>query len=129
MRLHAQTGAIENGFVYLPGKAHWLAEYLHEIATFPNSKYDDQVDSTSQALAWTKQRSPASGWIEFMRRQVEAQRTGASTAMVKPKVPDGVSHVYLKDGQLVAIRPDRTMAVSEENAKPLLAAGYQRARL
>ena len=64
-----------------------------------------------------------------MRRQVEAQRTGASTAMVKPKVPDGVSHVYLKDGQLVAIRPDRTMDVSEENAKPLLAAGYQRARL
>ena len=62
-----------------------------------------------------------------MRRQVEAQRAGASTAMVKLKVPDGVSHVYLEDGQLVA--PDRTMDVSEENAKPLLAAGYQRARL
>jgi hypothetical protein len=28
----------------------------------------------------------------------EAERTGASTAMVKLKVPDGVSHVYLKDG-------------------------------
>ena len=52
MRLHAQTGAIENGFVYLPKDAHWLASYLHELTTFPNAKYDDQVDSTSQALAW-----------------------------------------------------------------------------
>jgi predicted phage terminase large subunit-like protein len=127
MRLHAQTATIENGFVYLPGEAHWLAEYLHELTTFPNSKYDDQVDSTSQALAWTKQRPSASAWIEFMRRQVEAQRAGASTAMVKLKVPDGVTHIYLKDGQLAAIRPDRTMDVSEENAKPLLAAGYRRA--
>jgi predicted phage terminase large subunit-like protein len=46
MRLHAQTGIIENGFVYLPREEHWLPEYLHEITTFPNGKYDDQVDST-----------------------------------------------------------------------------------
>jgi predicted phage terminase large subunit-like protein len=77
MRLHAQTGAIENGFVYLPREAHWLAEYLHELTTFPNSKYDDQVDSTSQALAWTKQGSSGQAWIEFMRQQVAAQHAGA----------------------------------------------------
>jgi len=60
MRLHAQTATIENGFVYLPREAHWLADYLHELTVFPNGRYDDQVDSTSQALAWTKQRPP--GW-------------------------------------------------------------------
>jgi predicted phage terminase large subunit-like protein len=76
MRLHAQTGAIENGFVYLPREAHWMAEYLHELTTFPNSKYDDQVDSTSQVLAWTKQGASAEAWIEFMRQQVEAERAG-----------------------------------------------------
>jgi hypothetical protein len=29
-----------------------LPEYLHELTTFPYGKYDDQADSTSQALAW-----------------------------------------------------------------------------
>jgi predicted phage terminase large subunit-like protein len=48
MRLHAQTGMIENGFVHLPREAHWLAEYLHELTSFPKGKYVDQVDSTSQ---------------------------------------------------------------------------------
>ena len=37
MRLHAQTATIENGFVYLPQEASWLAEYLHEL-TFPQGK-------------------------------------------------------------------------------------------
>jgi predicted phage terminase large subunit-like protein len=52
--MHAQTAAIENGFVYLPLKAHWLAAYVHELTTFPCGGYDDQVDSTSQALGWLK---------------------------------------------------------------------------
>jgi predicted phage terminase large subunit-like protein len=58
MRLHAQTATIENGFVYLPRQAPWLAEYLHELTTFPNARYDDQADSTSQALAWINQAPP-----------------------------------------------------------------------
>ena len=47
MRLHAQTGVIENGLVFLPDEAEWLDAYLHELTTFPMGKYDDQVDSTS----------------------------------------------------------------------------------
>ena len=54
MRLHAQTPLIENGFVYLPQAAPWLESYLLEITTFPNAKYDDQTDSTSQFLDWFK---------------------------------------------------------------------------
>jgi predicted phage terminase large subunit-like protein len=50
MRLHAQTAMIENGFVDLPETAPWLAEYLHEITTFPKGRHDDQVDSTAQFL-------------------------------------------------------------------------------
>ena len=52
MRLHAQTAKIEGGFVYFPREAHWLNVYLNELTSFPNSKYDDQVDSTVFALAW-----------------------------------------------------------------------------
>ena len=54
MRLHSVTNMIENGSVHLPEKAFWIGEYLHELAIFPNGKYDDQVDSTSQALDWFK---------------------------------------------------------------------------
>ena len=52
MRLHAQIALIENGFVYIPETAPWLAEYLHEMTVFPKGKHDDQVNSTAQFLDW-----------------------------------------------------------------------------
>ena len=70
MRLYAQTATIENGFVYLPSEAPWLADYLHELTTFPQAKHDDQADSTSQALAWLNQAPPEPGIIEFTRLQL-----------------------------------------------------------
>jgi predicted phage terminase large subunit-like protein len=51
MRLHAQTAWFENGLVFLPRKAQWLADYVTELTGFPGTKYDDQVDSTTQALS------------------------------------------------------------------------------
>ena len=56
MRMHSVCSAIENGFVHIPERAEWVPGYLHELTTFPKSKYDDQADSTSQALDWQKQR-------------------------------------------------------------------------
>ncbi len=53
MRLHSQTAKIEGQFVLFPKEAHWLEAYLAELISFPNSKYDDQVDSTVFALAWS----------------------------------------------------------------------------
>ena len=52
MRLMAQTPAIENGRVLFPKDAHWLNDYVQELITFPKGRYDDQVDSTAQALKW-----------------------------------------------------------------------------
>jgi predicted phage terminase large subunit-like protein len=52
MRMYGCCNLIENGFVYLPEQADWLTDYLNELTVFPNGKYDDQVDSTSQALDW-----------------------------------------------------------------------------
>lgn len=51
MRLHAQTSLFENGHVFLPKEANWLADYVTELTGFPGSRYADQVDSTTQALA------------------------------------------------------------------------------
>jgi predicted phage terminase large subunit-like protein len=74
MRLNSVTSTIENGFVHLPEKAEWLAEYLHELSTFPNGKYDDQVDSTSQALDWIKKGATGHGLLDYWRELYEQQQ-------------------------------------------------------
>ncbi len=51
MRMHAESPTIENGFVFLPESAPWLADTLSEFLAFPKGRHDDQVDSTAQALA------------------------------------------------------------------------------
>ena len=73
MRMHSVTSTIENGFVHIPDKAEWLHEYLHELATFPKGKYDDQADSTSQALDWFKQAcmTPVLGVVEWLKQEAE----------------------------------------------------------
>jgi hypothetical protein len=40
--------------VYLPEKATWLSQHLHELVTFSNGKHDDQAQPTSQVLDWLK---------------------------------------------------------------------------
>src|SRR5215472_12701674 len=74
MRMHAQTAMIENGLVYLPKEAAWLAEYLHELTGFPRGKHDDQVDSTAQLLDWFKRagREPQD-WLWQQYKQALAR--------------------------------------------------------
>lgn len=38
------------GDIHLPAEAGWVPAYLDEMAAFPNGKFDDQVDASSQAL-------------------------------------------------------------------------------
>ena len=62
---------IENGFAHIPETAPWLAEYLHELTTFPKAKHDDQADSTAQFLDWFKTPMPSWGIFEYYRRRAE----------------------------------------------------------
>ncbi|HET9365434.1 MAG TPA: phage terminase large subunit [Candidatus Angelobacter sp.] len=73
MRMHAVSSTIENGFVYLPENAEWLPEYLHELTVFNKGKYDDQVDSTSQAMDWIRQGywGDGMGIFNFYRMEYE----------------------------------------------------------
>jgi predicted phage terminase large subunit-like protein len=82
MRLHSVTSTIENGFVYLPSEAHWLAAYLHELTTFPNGKHDDQADSTSQALDWAKQFSFPWPLFEYWRREAIRNDWGVDPSLL-----------------------------------------------
>jgi predicted phage terminase large subunit-like protein len=84
MRLHAQTGIIENGFVWIPKTAAWLAEYLHEMTVFPKGKHDDQVDSTAQFLDWFKKPMPHWEYYELMRLRAEAVAAEARGEKPKP---------------------------------------------
>lgn len=71
MRMRTVSPTIANGFVHIPEKAIWLAEYLHEMSGFPKGKYDDQVDSTSQALDWIKQGLGDFGLIDYLKKAAE----------------------------------------------------------
>jgi predicted phage terminase large subunit-like protein len=73
MRMHSVTSTIENGFVHVPDKAAWLGEFLHELTTFPKGKYDDQADSTSQALDWLKNNFTHGvyGLLEYWKQETE----------------------------------------------------------
>ncbi len=71
VRLHWGTNnaaaVIERGQVYLPreqmlgpdGKTDLIKQLVKECANFPNGKYDDMVDTLSQAIGWLLPRT----WI------------------------------------------------------------------
>lgn len=71
LRLWAQCAAMEQGVVHLPRQAPCLDDYLRELTSFPNSRHDDQVDSTVQAIAWLSARShsPMEPWFAMARKQ------------------------------------------------------------
>ena len=56
-RLNSVSTMFEAGQVYLPENASWLADFEHELLTFPLSAHDDRVDSVSQALSWMRGKS------------------------------------------------------------------------
>ena len=49
-RMSIASAKFEAKQVYLPERASWLAELEAELFAFPGSRYDDQIDSISQAL-------------------------------------------------------------------------------
>jgi predicted phage terminase large subunit-like protein len=65
LRLYAQSAEFESGRVLLPRSAPWLDEYVREITAFPGTKYDDQVDSTTQALDHLKNHSSLLVWAKL----------------------------------------------------------------
>jgi len=59
VRAQAITPYIESGNVWLPQpkNAPWLHDLLEELAAFPTSRHDDQVDALTQAIFYLNNRS------------------------------------------------------------------------
>lgn len=74
MRMHSVTSTFENKFVFLPTEAEWLDTYIRELISFPACKHDDQCDSTSQALDWSKQQTFKYPLFEYYRLQALRQK-------------------------------------------------------
>ncbi|WP_264374203.1 MULTISPECIES: phage terminase large subunit [unclassified Wolbachia] len=53
-RFHQIVPIIESGKVFLPHQAVWLNDFEYEILMFPETRHDDQVDSTVQYLQWVR---------------------------------------------------------------------------
>src|SRR5438034_1575462 len=123
MRLHAQTAMIENGFVYIPETAPWLAEYLHELTVFPNGKHDDQVDSNAQFLHWVNKPIPCWGIYELTRRQAEKLKP-PEPVYVRLEAPPGTGAVQTFSGRHITIGEDRIVEMSAEDANCLIPDGW-----
>lgn len=60
----------------LPRQAAWLDAYVLELTTFNRGKFDDQVDSTSQALGWLAVNLIEPGIITYYRMLAQQQNRG-----------------------------------------------------
>ncbi len=99
MRMHSVSSTIENGFVYLPTESDWRAAYMHELTTFPNGTYDDQVDSTSQALDWLKQGARVYGVLDYNRQEALAEKVG---------LPGGYEFTQCDEGEEILAKSTST---------------------
>ena len=55
-RMHSISAIVEAGLVYLPVRAPWLSEFLHEICSFPTAAHDDIADAFAYSLMRLKPR-------------------------------------------------------------------------
>jgi len=133
MRMHAQTAMIENGFVYIPQSAPWLAEYLHEMTVFPNGKHDDQVDATAQFLEWFQKPFPGQNVFEYYQKEAaKLKQQGGEPVKRKPprpvnvriKAPPGIGAAQTFSGRHINIGPDGIVEMSEEDAFYFTPAGW-----
>ena len=56
IRFASACAPVEEGTVLLPTEAPWLLDFKRELQSFPRGRNDDQVDSFSQFLNWSKGR-------------------------------------------------------------------------
>jgi predicted phage terminase large subunit-like protein len=84
-RAQATAPLWEAGSIELPDPqlfgCNWIEDYLHNICTFPKSAHDDDVDATSQALIYMRNRL-GGGIVEFYRQQATGEDALGRT--VKP---------------------------------------------
>lgn len=124
LRLASVTPMIEEGRVYLPASASWLDQFVHELCGFPGLAHDDQVDSTSQFLAWLREEGDAGGLYEYYRQEAEKKRAFDEDRTVHLRAPAGVSHIYIMSGEMISVAPDGTVWLTASDARGARMGGF-----
>lgn len=68
----------DRGDVRFPRSAPWIKDYIAELTGFPAMRHDDQVDATTQYLAWITGERPMDLYSAFLGAGKMAQRISAS---------------------------------------------------
>ncbi len=87
-RAQAMAPLWEAGNIELPDPQvfdlPWMEAYIHNLCTFPRAAHDDDVDATSQALVYMRNRLlQGAGLVEFYRRQIHEEQTEGQVAESK----------------------------------------------
>jgi predicted phage terminase large subunit-like protein len=86
-RLIEHLPTIRKKRVLLPEHAEWREAYLEEMLNFPNGKFDDQVDATTQYLDWiaknrslpTPERRGVAAGVNSMGHRVSSVSVGVTS--------------------------------------------------
>jgi hypothetical protein len=108
----------------LPSSAPWLEDYVYELCGFPGLKHDDQVDSTSQFLAWWREEGDPGGLWHFYEQQFERQRAMAEDRTVQLRAPASINRLITISGDTVNVGSDGTIWLTEADAKFARVAGF-----
>ncbi|MGC2697745.1 MAG: phage terminase large subunit [Candidatus Angelobacter sp.] len=75
-RAQATAPLWESGSIELPDPqifgCAWMEDYLHNLCAFPKAAHDDDMDATSQALIYMRNRL-GGGIVEFYRQQATGE--------------------------------------------------------
>jgi predicted phage terminase large subunit-like protein len=71
-RAASVTPLWQSGSVLLPEAAPWKQEFLHEIKSFPGSKYKDQVDCMSQSLNYLENIFGPRSYLQENRKPIKS---------------------------------------------------------
>src|SRR5579864_1059481 len=90
-RAQATAPLWESGSIELPDPqlfgCAWIEDYLHNICTFPKAAHDDDVDATSQALIYMRNRL-GGGIVEFYRMQATGEVSPRRSITLSQKGPN-----------------------------------------
>ncbi len=125
MRLNSVTARIEAGHVFVPSQAGWLEDYLTELMMFPAGRYDDQVDSTSQALTYAFIfHSKNQGFLDMVR-QDNRERLEGPTPCIRVNCDDKGMQFQLSSGRTPRREEDGSFLVTKEEAQFLAPCLYR----
>lgn len=125
VRAMGQTPAMRN--VVLEKGAPWVDAFLLEAAHFPKGRYDDQVDSMTQALEWMRDRQiPSSNFFLYIEQETlrAAQKPGRSGGeAVRMQGPPGITLQF--SGRPSQTSNDGIYHVPKEAVGALIGRGFR----